>query len=440
MRILVTGATGFIGSHLIKALLKENKYEVVALARNPKKIKNLEKEGVEVRIGDLTDKKSLKSITKKIDVVVHLGAYMRFHAKWEKLFSTNVAGTLDLANDALENEITHFIYTSSTEAIGPVKVVPADETHPLNPAYQYGISKMMAEKILNKLKEERGLPVTILRPTGVYGPGDHYITLSTVKAVKNEKLKQLPGKGDKYVHFTYVDDVVQGFIKTIENPQKAIGETFIIASDDYYTYKDSFAIIADILGVEPPKKFVPVSLAYVAMWFMEKANKIRRVDDFATHASVVRDMTKNRAYSNKKAKEVLGFQPKYTFPEGMKITIDWYIKNNLIWKQGYKWFSKILMQLSVPDKKWTKFSCILVLSLSKIHISFKKSQKKPPNLRRASISDKNTKKGFRTILIEKIKNIKREKLIGIKSYGGKTFPPFYFFFLVKIFFMSFCDP
>ena len=330
MRILVTGASGFIGSHLIDVLSKENKYEIAVLARNPEKIKNLEEKGVEVRIGDLTDKKSLRGVTKNIDVVVHLAAHMRFHTKWEKLFSTNVAGTLDLANDALENGVTHFIYASSTEAIGPVEVIPADEKHPLNPVYQYGISKVMAEKILNKLREEKELPVTILRPTGVYGPGDLYVTLSTVRAVKNGKLKQLPGKGDKYVHFTYVDDVVQGFIKAIENPQKAIGETFIIASDDYYTYKDAFTIIADILGVDPPQKSVPVPLAYVAMWFMEKANKIRGIDDFGTHASVVKDMTKNRAYSNKKAKEVLGFQPKYTFSEGMKITIDWYIKNNLI--------------------------------------------------------------------------------------------------------------
>ena len=330
MRILVTGATGFIGSHLVENLLNENKYEVIALVRNPKKAKELEKKGVEIRVGDITDKKSLKGVTKNVDVVIHLAAHMRFHTKWEKLFSTNVAGTLDLAKDAIENNVSHFIYASSTEAIGPVKTVPADETHPYNPAYQYGISKMMAEKILNKLKDEKGLPVTILRPTGVYGPGDLYVTLSTVRGVKNGKLNRLPGKGDKYVHFTYVDDVVQGFIKALENPKKAIGETFIIASDDYYTYKDTFTIIAELLGVDPPQKSIPVLIAYIGIWFMEMANKLRRIDDFVIHASVVKDMTKNRAYSNKKAKEILGFQPKYTFRDGMKITIGWYVENKLI--------------------------------------------------------------------------------------------------------------
>ena len=330
MRILVTGATGFIGTHIVNALLNKNKYEVVALARNPDKAKKLEEIGVEVKFGDITNKKSIEGVTKDIDTIIHLAAHMRFHTKWEKLFSTNVAGTLDLAEDAIKNGVSHFIYASSTEAIGPVKTVPADENHPYNPAYQYGISKMMAEKILNKLKNEKNLPVTILRPTGVYGPGDLYVTLSTVRAVKKGKLNRIPGGGNKFVHFTYIDDVVQGFIKALEKPEAAIGETFIIASDDYHTYKEAFTIIAEILGIDPPKKSIPVPIAYIGIWFIELMNRLRRIDDFAMHASVVRDMTKNRAYSNKKAKEMLGFQPKYTFREGMKITIEWYLKNNLL--------------------------------------------------------------------------------------------------------------
>jgi len=330
VRILVTGATGFIGRHLVNALLKEDKYDIVVMYRNSEKVKELEKLGIETRYGDLSEIKTLDNITKDVDVVIHLAALMRFHAKWEKLYMQNVVATKIIAEDAMKNGVDYFIYTSSTEAIGPVKTIPADETHPYNPDYTYGISKMMAEKILNKFHEENGFPVTILRPTGVYGPGDLYVTYSVLKAIANGKMKYLPGKGDKYVHFTYVEDVIQGFIKALENRSAAIGETFIIASDDYYTYKDAFTIMAELLGAPPPEKSIPVPLAKVLIWFVETANKIKRVDDFVMHTSVVRDMTKNRAYSNKKAKEKLGFSPKYNFREGMKITIEWYQQQNLI--------------------------------------------------------------------------------------------------------------
>ncbi|MGQ4834741.1 MAG: NAD-dependent epimerase/dehydratase family protein [Candidatus Asgardarchaeia archaeon] len=330
MKILITGGTGFIGSHLVDKLISDGKHELILMYRNKEKVKKYEDMGIETRYGDLDKPEELNGITKDVDVVVHLAAYMRFHAKWELLYRRNAVATMYLAEDAIKNGVQHFIYASSTEAIGPVKTVPADETHPYNPDYPYGLSKVMAEKILNRLKEEKGLPLTILRPTGVFGPGDLYITYSVVRAIANGKLSRLPGDGNKYVHFTYVDDVVQGFIKAIENRDKALGGTFIIASDDYHTYKEVFSIIAEILGVPPPEKTIPVAVAKLGVWFVELKNRLKGIDDFVFHTSVVRDMTKNRAYSNKKAKELLGFSPQYTFKDGMKITIDWYKENGYL--------------------------------------------------------------------------------------------------------------
>jgi len=328
-RILVTGATGFIGSHLVKRLLKEGKYEIVAMARNPTKAEWLEKEGIEVRYADLGQPDTLENITKGIDVVVHLAARMKFHEPFEKMYPINVAGTHKLAKDAEKNGVNHFIYTSTTEAIGPAVGGIADENTPCNPVYDYGKTKLVSEQILREMHKNNDFPVTIVRPTGVYGPGDLYVAYSTVRAIAKGKLSMIPGDGSHYIQFVYVKDLVEGYLKIINN-EKTLGETYILTSEDYYTYKEAFTIIANILGVPPPKRHVPVWFAKMGIWFIEKLNALRGIDDFVFHVSVVDDMQVDRRYSIEKAKKELGYQPKYTFEEGMKETIQWYKENGYL--------------------------------------------------------------------------------------------------------------
>lgn len=224
MKVLLTGGTGFIGSHLVEALTGD----VVCLVRKQSDTAHLEKIGVELVYGDLKDPESLKNASKDVDVVYHLGAYYTFHGVWDKFYKTNVLGTEHLV-EACEN-IDQFIYCSTTEVVGPVTVVPASETHPLNPVYDYGKSKLMAEKFL--LKEiEKGFPATILRPVGVYGPRcvndvSYYFM---VHLARNSLLtKFVAGSGDTLVDFVFVKDVVQGFVKA--KTKKAVGETYFISS------------------------------------------------------------------------------------------------------------------------------------------------------------------------------------------------------------------
>jgi len=285
---------------------------------------------MEVRVADLRDPESLKGVTKDVDVVIHLAALMRFHAPFELLYQHNVAGTQELAKDALHQGVKQFVYVSSTEAIGPVVDIPGDETSPYHPTYAYGKTKQLAEVWLQKQNKNAGLPLTILRPTGVYGPGDMYVSLSTVMAVAHKKLRLLPGKGDRFVHFTYVDDIVQGIQRTIDMPERSFGETFILASDEYTTYKEMFSVVAQILNVPPPSRSVPMGVAKLYLSFVEWNNKRKGIDDFVMHASLIDDMKTNRAYSNKKAKTMLGFQPQYRYTEGMQRTIAWYKEKNLL--------------------------------------------------------------------------------------------------------------
>jgi dihydroflavonol-4-reductase len=330
MKVLITGITGFLGSHLASTLLKANKYDLVGTFRDANKAKALEKQGIEMRKVDLLKPETLTNCTRDVDIVVHLAALMRFHDPFEKLYAHNVTATQHIAHDALHHNVQHFIYASSTEAIGPVDIVPGNETSPCHPTYDYGKTKQIAELWLLEKQQTGSLPLTILRPTGIYGPGDIYVTLSTVRAVANKKLRVLPGRGDKYIHFTYVDDVTQGFQKTIEKPARSLGETFILAGDEYTTYKEMFTIIAHLLSVPPPKHSIPMSLATMYLSFIEWNNRGKGIDDFVMHTSLIDTMKTNRAYSNVKAKTILGFTPRYRYQDGMKKTIEWYKEKHLL--------------------------------------------------------------------------------------------------------------
>lgn len=330
MKILITGITGFLGAHLANRLLKTKRYELIGTYRNTAKATAFERQGIEMRNADLLKPESLHNITKDVDVVVHLAGLMRFHERWATLYAHNVTGTTILAQDAINHGLKHFIYSSSTEAIGPVEKIPGDETSPYQPTYEYGKTKQMAELYLKEQQRLSNLPLTILRPTGIYGPGDLYVTYSTIRAVSNGKLRFLPGKGDTYIHFTYVDDITQGIQKTIEKPAQSIGETFILAGDEYTTYKEMFTIIANLLHVPPPTRSFPMSLAKTYLSLVQWNNRRKGIDDFVMHTSLIDTMRTNRVYSNAKAKNTLGFSPHYRYEEGMKKTLEWYREKKIL--------------------------------------------------------------------------------------------------------------
>jgi len=330
IEILLTGITGFIGSHLADVMQTTSNHHVVGMIRNVKDQAPLEARGIETRIADLLQPVSLTQVTKDVDVVVHLAALMRFHAPWNDLYASNVEATKHLANDAAAQGVRHFIYISSTEAVGPVDTIPGDESAPYHPTYDYGRTKMLAEQWLHTQEKTKGLPLTILRPTGVYGPGDDYITLPMLRAVKQGKLRMLPGKADHQIQFTYVHDVAKGIIAAISSKEQVLGKTIFLASDDAVTYRGLFTIMAQLLDVPPPTRSVPPWLASIYLRYLEWTNARKGVDEFIFHPSLVKDMQTDRVYSNALARRLLGFQPQYTLREGMDEAIRWYTVRHLL--------------------------------------------------------------------------------------------------------------
>ncbi|MCW4013606.1 MAG: NAD-dependent epimerase/dehydratase family protein [Candidatus Bathyarchaeota archaeon] len=324
LRVLVTGASGFIGSHLIPALIDRG-YTPVAMVRHSSDTSKLDTLGVETRIGDLSDPDSLRSVVTGIDAVVHLAAYYRFYGEKEQYTKINVEGTLALAEAAKEAGANHFIYCSSTEAIGPING-GGDETSTPNPQYEYGVSKITAERGLYELQGTEPW-VTVIRPSGVYGPGNvddvsYWFVMSQVSGGILSKF--IVGSGMTRIQFVHVSDVVQGFIRALENPDASKGETFIISENRAYTYKEVYGIIAELLGKQPPRLHIPPWLAKLSIAPVEFINRLTGRDDFMWHTATVDSVMSDRYYSVDKAAALLGYNPRYDLKTGLAETIEWY--------------------------------------------------------------------------------------------------------------------
>jgi dihydroflavonol-4-reductase len=330
MKVLVTGASGFIGGHLTERLV-EMGYEVTAFVRKTSDVRLLESLGVELRYGDLGDPESLHEAAAGVDCVFHLAAYYTFHGKRALYQKLIVDATRVLAKTCLDNKVSRFVYTSTTEVIGPVSGSAGDEETSPKPQYEYGKAKWKAEEMVKGLGN-KGLRYTILRPTGVYGPRcindvSYYFIMHVLKGGPMSKL--LPGDGNHLVHFTHVDDVVQGHVLALEN-ERAVNQTYIIASDQPITYNKAYEVISRVGGRYRKPVHVPVAFAKATMLPLEILRKLLGMENFMYHVSTVSAMQQDRYYSNNKAKRELGFSPRYDFEEGVADTIKWYRENGFL--------------------------------------------------------------------------------------------------------------
>ena len=328
MKVLVTGGTGFVGKTLLSVLVKE-RHDIKVLVMESEDTSCLP-EQVTTCIGDLTDFESLKEAVQDVEVVIHLAAYFDFYAKNKDLmYRVNVDGTRELMKLCAEADVKRFIYCSSTETIGPVGSPPADETTELRPQFDYSKTKIAAEESVRKITEETGLPHIIIRPTGIMGEGDLYTAYELINALNNEEVSVLPGSGEKRIMYTHIDDVVDGFVKTLTNTD-ALNETIILCPDEPMTYKDLVTFITSALGVKEPTRRVPTTVAKIGIGLMSPfKNRGREKSTFLWHMKTVESMDQDRWYSNARAKELLSWTPQVTMQEGLEREIHW------LWLNGH---------------------------------------------------------------------------------------------------------
>ncbi len=326
MHVLVTGATGFTGGHLARGMAEAG-HQVRAIARNPARAVDLERRGVAVVRGDLRDPASLMQALRGIDVVYNVAAIYREAGTstemYRKVNATAVGELIELARDAGVRRVVH---CSTVGVHGDIAHPPAGEDAPLKPGDIYQETKLEGEELARATGERAGIEVTIVRPTGIYGPGDRRL-LKLFRGVARGRFPML-GRGEIYYHLTHIDDLVEGFRLCGEHPAAA-NRTYILAGPEVTTLNELVARIAAQAGTAPPRLHWPVWPVWTAGALCELLCKPfglepplyrRRVDFY----------TKSRAFDISRARAEIGYAPSVGLRDGITRTLAWYRQHGWI--------------------------------------------------------------------------------------------------------------
>ncbi|MCA9732869.1 MAG: NAD-dependent epimerase/dehydratase family protein [Deferribacteres bacterium] len=320
MKALVTGANGFTGSYLTKHLLAKG-YDVRVLVRKASNLETLKGLDVEYFYGDLGKDENVYGAAEGIDVVFHIAALFRAEDVPKSAFwDVNLEGTRKMLEEAKRAGVKRFVHCSTVGVQGEIDNPPATEDAPYKPGDYYQESKMDGEKYALEFFKRENLPGTVVRPVGIYGPGDDRF-LKIFKFIHNGKFRMI-GNGKVLYHLTFVEDLVAGIALAGER-EEALGEIFTIGGEGYLTLGELVAKIATILKRDVPKTKIPVWPVWTAGLLCEIVCRPigiappiyrRRVDFFI----------KDRAFDISKAKKLLGYQPKIALEDGLTRTASWY--------------------------------------------------------------------------------------------------------------------
>ncbi len=324
---LVTGATGFTGGWLARALVHRD-YSVRALVRDETMplAQKLVSDGIEVVVGDAGDPAAIDRAVSGCSHVFHIAAvYRTANHPDSHYFTVNRDSVAHILKSAKVHGVQRVVHCSTCGVHGDVAEIPAAENTVFNPGDVYQRSKLAGEEIAREAMAN-GAPVSVVRPTGIYGPGDTRF-LKLFKTIETGAFRMF-GSGEIAYHMTYVDDMVQGLILAGEHPN-AIGEVFLIGSEDYTSLNEMVRMIAETLGVRPPRGRLPVAPLMAAATLCEFACKPLGIDP-PLHRRRVSFFTKARAFSVAKAKRLIGFEPKVPLAEGLARTAEWYRSEGLL--------------------------------------------------------------------------------------------------------------
>ena len=329
MNILVTGGTGYIGEHFIPELIKRG-HDVTLLVRNIEKARKLFRDNCEYYVGDVTNRDSLKGCCNNIDIVFHMvakvGNQLPSDEEFKAFRAVNVEGTKNIVEEAKKSEVSRFIFVSSIAAMGIVKKTPITEKSHCNPYLPYQVTKYEAEQYINE-QVKNGFPAIIVRPTKVYGVGEHEYSYLTLAKLCKKGIYPKVGKGNNYTSNIYITDFVQALVKLVENGK--IGETYILTSSESVGFTEAGKVIAKVLGKRILIIPIPSGLMISAAAIEEKIFLKLGKKPIVTRKNIEATVT-DRVYDITKAREEIGYNPSVSMIQGIKKTISWYKREGLI--------------------------------------------------------------------------------------------------------------
>ena len=308
MKVLITGADGFIGSHLTEALYRKG-YQVRALCQynsfnNWGWLEDIScKDDIEIFSGDIRDPFYCEELVSGVDIVFHLAALIAIPYSYispQSYIETNIQGTLNICQASIKNKVSRVLHTSTSEVYGTAKFVPINEDHPLQPQSPYSASKIGADAIAMSFFNSFNLPLTIVRPFNTYGPRQsaRAVLPTIITQIANGAKEISLGDTTPTRDFTYVEDTCSGFLK-LSTCDDSIGETVNLGSNSEISISDALEIIKNLMKSD--------------VNFILDKERIR-----PKNSEVYRLWS-----DNSKLRRLTNFYPKTSIEEGLKKTIDW---------------------------------------------------------------------------------------------------------------------
>lgn len=322
--ILVTGGSGFTGGQLARSLAAR-RYHVRVIARSPERARDLRTAGIELCQGDLKDGDSLERACQGVRIVYNIAAiYRQAGVSAQEYRAVNAEAVGTLIEAASRAGVRRVVHCSTVGVHGDVESPPANEDAPLRPGDIYQETKLEGERIAWEAAGRTGVELVVVRPSGIYGPGDRRL-LKLFRGVARRRFVVL-GSGQIYYHLTYVDDLTDG-IRLAGETARAAGRTYILAGGEVTRLNELVQLIAKEAGTRPIPLHLPVWPVWIAGAIcegvcvplgVEPPLYRRRVDFF----------TKSRAFDISRARAELGYNPRVGLREGVRRCLEWYRGQN----------------------------------------------------------------------------------------------------------------
>ncbi len=324
MQALVTGASGFVGSHLVKRLM-QNGHTVYALVRKTSRVAIFKEMTPQFVYGDVRDMPSLEAIVQQypsIDTVFHVAGVITPVSQGEQIYwDSNYAGTQHVLDACRTLPLKAFVTCSSVGVIGQLPEIPANEKSRCTPDSAYGESKYKAELLTLEYAQSFQLPATVVRLAWCYGPGDRR-TLKFLRMVAKGKFFII-GDGQTKLHPVYIDDIVQGLLTCAERIDAAAGQVFIVAGPESVTLEYLARTTAQAANTSILPFKIPASIAKLGATVCETLCKPLKIEP-PIHHRRLDFFFRNQAFDISKIRTTLGFEPQVDVATGIAKTMQWY--------------------------------------------------------------------------------------------------------------------
>jgi len=318
--VALTGASGYTGGRLLQAL-RDRGDEVAVLVRPTSLSSTVASRASQVVEGDLADTVAVDRLVAGRDAVVHVAAVYRTAGHSDDYYrEVNVRGTERLLEAAARHGVSRFVHTSTVGVHGHVEHPPADETAPLAPGDIYQQTKAEAETLALGYHRARGVPVTVVRPGAIYGPGETRL-LKLFRAIARGRYA-IVGSGRTFYHPVFIDDLVAGYLLALERSE-AVGEAFLICGPSYVSQSELAALVAKHTGGHVLPFRIPARPIQWAGDLVEAICVPLGIEP-PLHRRRVDFWTKSRAFTIAKARRMLGYEPRTDLAQGIALTAAWY--------------------------------------------------------------------------------------------------------------------